>query len=62
MIATHFGLNIVNIGTYHMQSGYGKKWAISVHDRSGNKLKVESEKWNKSEKWKAKKNEAKEEL
>ena len=39
-----------------------QKWAISVHDRSGNKRKVESEKWNKSEKWKAKKNETKEEL
>ena len=39
-----------------------QKGAISVHDRSGNKRKVESEKRNKREKWKAKKKEAKEEL
>ena len=37
MIATHFVLNIVNIGAYHMQNGHGAKGAISVHDRSGNK-------------------------
>ena len=43
MIATHFGLNIVNISTHHMQSGHEQKGAISVHDRSGNKRKVKSE-------------------